>query len=181
MAGKIKHSRVWMVVYFVVLTLVVIVAAGFIAYFLQSGENNTSFSVTIEGKDVESGSSVGVLTSGSKIDVEGAEEYEVAVYACSSENDFAFTVDGEEFFWNDIDGRNMSAGFEIVEADDGFTISYVGIEDIISDVQDGAEVSVGEFPKDDIFRLSVTTSTSRIDMYFSLLMGVFLDKTEIIF
>lgn len=180
MAGKIKRSKVLTAIYLVALALVVIAAAGLLAYFLQGGTGN-SLSVSIDGKAVENGSSVGALSSGNRVDVEGAEEYEVEIYACSTENNFSFTVDGEEFSWSDIDGRNLTAGFEIDRAEDGFTISYGGIEDIISAAQGGAEVSVGELPKGDMFRLSVTSAESRADLYFTILTGVFLDKTEIIF
>lgn len=180
MVGKIKRSKVLTAIYLVALALVVIAAAGLLAYFLQGGTGN-SLSVSIDGKAVENGSSVGALSSGNRVDVEGAEEYEVEIYACSTENDFSFTVDGEEFSWSNIDGRNLTAGFEIDRAEDGFTISYGGIEDIISAAQGGAEVSVGELPKGDMFRLSVTSAESRADLYFAILTGVFLDKTEIIF
>ena len=180
MAGKIKRSKVLTAIYLVALALVVIAAAGLLAYFLQGGTGN-SLSVSIDGKAVESGSSVGAISSGSKINVESAEEYEIAVYACSSENDFAFTVDGEELLWSDIDGRNLTAGFEIQKAEDGFTLSYGGIEDIISVAQGGAEVAADKLPNGDIFRLSITSNESQMDIYFTIFSGVFLDKTEIIF
>ena len=180
MAGKIKRSKVLTAIYLVALALVVIAAAGLLAYFLQGGTVN-SLSVSIDGKAVENGSSVGVISSGSKINVESAEEYEVALYACSSENDFAFTVDGEEFLWSDIYGRNLTAGFEIQKAEDGFTLSYGGIEDIISVAQGGAEVVADKLPSGDVFRLSVTSNESQTDIYFAILSGVFLDRTEIIF
>lgn len=180
MAGKIKHNKVLTVLYIVAIALVVIAAAGLLAYYLQGGVN-PSLSVSIDGKTLENGSSAGALSSGSKINVEGVEEYDVGVYACSAENDFAFTVDGEELSWSDIDGRNLTAGFEIQRAEDGFTISYGGIEDIISAAQGGAEVGVDKLPQGDIFRLSVTSEESRTDVYFAILTGVFLDRTEIIF
>lgn len=180
MAGKIKRSKVLTAIYLVAIALVVIAAAGLVAYYLK-GATTAAFSVSVDGKTLESGSSVGVLASKSKINVEGAEEYDVAVYACSVENDFAFTVDGEELSWSDIDGRNLTAGFEIERAEDGFTLSYGGIEDIISGAQGGAEVGVDKLPQGDIFRLSVTSEESRTDVYFAILTGVFLDRTEIIF
>lgn len=180
MAGKIKHNKVLTVLYIVAIALVVIVAAGLLAYYLQGGVN-PSLSVSIDGRTIENGSSAGALSSGSRIEVDGAEEYDVAVYACSVENDFAFTVDGEELSWSDIDGRNLTAGFEIERAEDSFTIRYGGIKDIISAAQGGAEVSVDKLPQGDIFRLSVTSEESRTDVYFAILTGVFLDRTEIIF
>lgn len=180
MAGKIKHNKVLTVLYIVAIALVVIAAAGLLAYYLQGGVN-PSLSVSIDGKTLENGSSAGVLASKSKINVEGAEEYDVAVYACSAENDFAFIVDGAELSWSDIDGRNLTAGFEIERAEDGFTLSYGGIEDIISGAQGGAEVGVDKLPQGDIFRLSIAAGEGRTDIYFTILSGVFLDKTEIIF
>lgn len=180
MAGKIKYGKVWTTVYIVVLALVIIAAAGLVAYYLK-GSTTAAISVSVDGNAVESGSSVGAISSGSKINVESAEEYAVAVYACSSENDFAFTVDGEELLWSDIDGRNLTAGFEIQKAEDGFTLSYGGIEDIISVAQGGAEVVADKLPNGDIFRLSVTSKESQTDIYFTILSGVFLDRTEIIF
>lgn len=180
MAGKIKHNKVLTVLYIVAIALVVIAAAGLLAYYLQGGVN-PSLSVSIDGKMLENGSSAGALSSGSRIEVDGAEEYEVEVYACFPETDFGFTVGGEELSWSGIDGRNLTAGFEIQRAEDGFTISYSGIEDIISAAQGGAEVSVGELPSGDIFRLSIAAGEGRTDIYFTILSGVFLDKTEIIF
>lgn len=180
MAGRTKRNKVLTALYFVVLVLVVIAAAGLVAYYLK-GANNAAFSVSIDGKLIESGSSVGVLASKSKINVVGADEYDVAVYACSAENDFSFTVDGEELLWSDIDGRNLTAGFEIERAEDGFTISYGGIEDIISAAQGGAEVGADKLPNGDIFRLSIVAGEGQTDIYFTLLSGIFLDRTEIIF
>ena len=180
MAGKIKRSKVLTAIYLVALALVVIAAAGLLAYFLQGGTGN-SLSVSIDGKEVENGSSVGALSSGNRVDVEGAEEYEVEIYACSTENDFSFTVDGEEFLWSDIDGRNLTAGFKVERAEDGFTISYGGIEDIISAAQGGADVVADKLPNGDIFRLSVTSNVSQTDIYFTILSGVFLNRTGIMF
>lgn len=180
MAGKIKHNKVLTVLYIVAIALVVIAAAGLVAYYLK-GATAAAFSVSIDGKTIESGSSVGVLACKSKINVDGAEEYDVAVYACSAENDFALTVDGEELSWSDIDGRNLTAGFEIERAEDGFTLSYGGIEDIISVAQGGAEVSYSELPQGDMFRLSIAAGEDRTDIYFTILSGIFLDRTEIIF
>lgn len=180
MAGKIKRSKVLTVIYLVVLALAVIAAAGLIAYFLQGGAD-TSFNVSIDGKAVENGSSVGALSSGSRIKVEGAEEYEVAVYACFPQTDFNFTLNGEELSWSDIDGRNLTAGFKIERSEDGFTLSYGGFSAILSAAQGGAEVSYSELPQGDMFRLSVTSDDGRADVYFAVLTGVFLDKTQIIF
>ena len=180
MAGKIKRSKVLTALYIVAIALVVIAAAGLLAYYLQGGVN-PSLSVSIDGKTIENGSSAGALSSGSRIEVDGAEEYEVEVYACFPETDFGFTVGGEELSWSDIDGRNLTAGFEIERAEDGFTLSYGGIKDIISAAQGGAEVSVGELPSGDIFRLSIAAGEGRTDIYFTILSGIFLDRTEIIF
>mgnify|MGYP000473539791 CR=1 FL=1 len=180
MAGKIKRSKVLTAIYLVALVLVVIAVAGLVAYYLK-GATTAAFSVSIDGKTIESGSSVGVLASKSKINIDGAEEYGVAVYACSAENDFAFTVDGEELSWSDIDGRNLTAGFEIERAEDGFTLSYGGIEDIISAAQGGADVGAEKLPNGDIFRLSISAGEGQTDIYFTILSGIFLDRTEIIF
>lgn len=90
-------------------------------------------------------------------------------------------MDGEELLWSDIDGRNLTAGFEIQKAEDGFTLSYGDIEDIISVAQGGVDVAADKLPNGDIFRLSVTSNESQTDIYFTILSGVFLDRTEIIF
>lgn len=41
MAGKMKYGKVWTTVYIVVLALVIIAAAGLLAYFLQGGTGNS--------------------------------------------------------------------------------------------------------------------------------------------
>lgn len=186
MANKAKHNKVFTVIYVVIVVLVLVAVVGVIVHFTRNNQTppaeEGTLSVSIDGNAVQSGSSVGVISNNAEITVDGVSEFSVAVYAYSSaDNDFEFTVDGETYSWGGINNRNMTKGFTIEQTAGGIKISYGGIEQIISAVQYGAEVAVGDLPDGDIFRLSVTAGEEYSDIYFSLLTGVILDKTEIIF
>ena len=186
MANKVKHNKVFSMIYVIVLVLVLIAVFGIAVHFTQNSETPPdeagTLVVSINGKAFESGTSAGVLSNNAEIIVDGVSEFNVAIYAYSSANsDFEFAVNGESYSWSGINNRNMTKGFTVEQTADSVKISYDSIEQIISMVQDGAEVTIGSLPDGDIFRLSVTTDTEHSDIYFSLLTGVILDKTEIVF
>ena len=183
MANKKKQSPALTVVYIVFVLLVLFAVAGFGAYFLRSDDSDEgiSLSVTIDGNNVGNGTSVSALNSGSEITVYGVSEFDLAVYAWSSEdNDFDFTVNGEVCSWCDFKNRNLTNGFTFDQKDRSVVISYVGFEQILSDSLNGAEVTVGDLPTGDIFRLSVCSGIDRFDIYFGIFFGITLDKTNIV-
>ena len=186
MANKAKHNKVFTIIYVVIVVLVLVAVVGVIVHFTRNNETPPAeegpLAVSIDGSVVQSGPSVGIISNNAEIAVDGVSEFNVAVYAySSSDNDFEFTVGGETYSWSDINNRNMTAGFAVEQVGDGIKISYGGIEQIISAVQGGAEVTVGDLSDGDIFRLSVTAGEEYSDIYFSILTGIILDKTEIVF
>lgn len=185
MASSKKQSKISTVIYIIAVILLLVALVGIIVAFTRSDNppvEDGTLTVSIDGLSVESGSSVGCLASGDEITVEGASEYHFAVYAYSSaDNDFTFTIGGEEYSWSGINNRNMTKGFTFEQTEKGFTILYESISQIISATQNGTEVSVGALPEGDIFRLSVTTENAHADIYFTTEFKIELDKMQIVF
>ena len=189
MASKSKHNKVFTIIYVLIVVLVLVAIVGVIVYFTRNNETPPSedgtLSVSIDGNAVQSGTSAGIIPNDTEITVEGVSEFSITVYVYSSaDNDFKFTVGGEEYSWSGINNRNMTKGFTFEQTENGVKISYGGIEQIISAVQGGAEVTVlQDIPDKDMFRLTISAGDAYSDIYFTLgakVSGVVLDKTQII-
>lgn len=184
MASKKKQNKISAVIYIIAVILLLVALVGIIVTFTRNDKppvEDGRLIVSINGQPVESGSSVGVLANGTEITIEGVMEFDVAVYVYgTSENDFSFTVGGEEYTWSGINNRNVTKGFTIEQTESGIKISYASIRHIISVLQNGAEVTVGHLPETDIFRFTVTAGNDYSDIYFRPQYVLDLDKTEII-
>lgn len=188
MASKKKQNKIMTVIYIVAVILLLVALVGIIVALSRSDKppsEDGTLSVSIDGNAVQSGTSAGITPNDTEITVEGVSEFSITVYAYSSaDNDFKFTVGGEEYSWSGINNRNMTKGFTFEQTENGVKISYGGVEQIISAVQGGAEVTVlQDIPDKDIFRLTVSAGDAYSDIYFTLgakVSGVVLDKTQII-
>ena len=184
MAGNKNQSKITTAIYIIAVILFLVALVGIIVAFTRSDKppaEDGTLLVNIDGQTVENGSSVGVLANGAYITVEGVSEFDVAVYVYgTAENDFTFTVYGEEYSWSGINNRNMTKGFTIEQTESGIKISYASVRHIISVLQNGAEVTVGHLPETDIFRFTVTAGNDYSDIYFRPQYVLDLDKTEII-
>ena len=98
---------------------------------------------------IESGAAFGVLGT-------GTEEYEVTVTALSEEgNNFSFTVAAEPYHWSDLDGRDLTAGFEVIADGSEFRLEFGDMADILYKVY-GMEITVtDDAPAGDLFLLTV--------------------------
>ena len=185
MAGNKNQSKITTAIYIIAVILFLVALVGIIVAFTRSDKppaEDGTLLVNIDGQTVENGSSVGVLANGAYITVEGVSEFDVAVYVYgTAENDFTFTVDGEEYSWSGINNRNMTKGFTFEQTENSFTILYESISRIISATQNGAEVSVGTLPLVYIFFLSFKTENDHADIYFCLEYILELDKAQIVF
>lgn len=121
--------------------------------------NKTLVYVRYEGRLLSEGESLSELESGAEFGVlgDGTEEYEVTVTAlCEEGTDFSFTVAAEPYHWSDMDGRDLTNGFEVIRDGGEFRLEFGDIEDILSKAY-GVECFVRNTePEEDIFQLTVS-------------------------
>ena len=172
-----------------VLVLLVGVAVFLYFYFTRSDSppviGGNGLSLYLNEREMQSGSSAGLLDSRQEFTVKGTEKYNVQIYTyCTGENDFALTVGDEPYTWGDFDGRNATAGFDFSRTETGFTLSHYGLNDVLSRMQNGMSVKTDEFPPLPIFLMTVSAGTDSIEVYFYInaeVIGIELDRTQIIF
>lgn len=176
--------------FFIILLVIVLlvgVAVGLYFYFKRESPPivGDKLALTMNDSVIENNATLGLLDSGQEFTVESSEKYNVQVFAyCKQENDFTLTVGDEPYTWGDFDGRNVTAGFTFDRTDTGFTLKHYGLNDVISRIQNGITVKTDEFPPIDIFRMTVTTSTKSIEVYFYInaeVVGIEIDRNAITF
>lgn len=121
--------------------------------------NKTLVYVRYEGRLLSEGESLSELESGAEFGVlgDGTEEYEVTITALYEDgNDFSFTVASEPYHWSDMDGRDLTNGFEVIRDGGEFRLEFGDIEDILYKIY-GMEITVTEGkPEGDLFLLTVS-------------------------
>lgn len=170
-------SKVKTAVMVILVIMLLIVSLGLLARFtnvfgnkIAVTYNGTKITKDFEGLEIE---------SGTEIEVKAPGEYEVKIYAeGSAENDFSFTVDGEEYSWvEDIAGANGGRGeeftevFGIEQTEKGFTISG-GIRTALTDIWPGKEIELPEeLPSGDKFRMEITSEDKTLKIGFQITPG----------
>lgn len=166
----------------VVVSVVVIGAAVALAGYFTDwfGLNKqTILSLSINGKNIENGTSGLTLFRGSEIIITSDTDYTITIKAHATEsNDFTFTVGDEPYTWKDLDGRDMSEAFTITDN----VIMFGSIDSIISSVISGYSVYVfDEFRKpEDIFELIVQSEKMSLSVLFTI-TNMILDPDHIVF
>ena len=93
--------------------------------------------IEMNGQEIATGDDLGEMAAETAFTVRGVESYDVTVHAAKVDDDSAFYVLEERYGWNDIEGRNLTAGFEIEGKEDGFLLRYnaaEGVGDILTRV-----------------------------------------------
>ena len=93
--------------------------------------------IEMNGKEIVAGDDLGEIAAETAFTVRGVESYDVTVHAAKVDDDSAFYVLEERYGWNDIEGRDLTAGFEIEGKEDGFLLRYnaaEGVGDILTRV-----------------------------------------------
>lgn len=93
--------------------------------------------IEMNGKEIVAGDDLGEMTAETAFTVRGVESYDVTVHAAKVDDDSAFYVLEERYGWNDIEGRDLTAGFEIEGKEEGFLLRYnaaEGVGDILTRV-----------------------------------------------
>lgn len=170
-------SKVKTAVTVILVIMLLILSLGLLARFtnvfgnkIEVTYNGTKITKDFEGLEIDSGTEIEVKVPG---------EYEVKIYAeGSAENDFSFTVDGEEYSWvEDIAGANGGVGeeftevFEIEKTEAGFKISG-SVETALKDVWPEKEIILPEeIPSGDKFRMEITSGNKKLKIGFWITPG----------
>ncbi len=171
-----KNNKALQIILYVAILLIIALIIGFFAFFTNGfTEDYKSFYTVIDGESV--------LSSKSGIYLEKGAPMEVQVrYALASVGDkksgysvriepkqgysFDFTVDGEPMSFTSED--DYSAGFDIVKADNSFTIEPKGnLKQILEAMYPGKTVAydLKDLPESgDIFNLVVTSYSGKDDV-----------------
>lgn len=174
----------------VLLVVVLLVGGAFAVYWFFLRDESPpvigdKLALTMNDTVIENNASLGLLDSGQAFAVESSSKYEVQIFAyCTQENDLTLTVGDEPYSWGDFDGRNVTAGFAFERTDTGFTLKHYGLNNVISRIQNGITVKTDEFPPTDIFRMAITTSTKKLEVYFYInaeVVGIEIDHSAITF
>lgn len=197
MSGKSANLKVSKVLTYILIFLVIVGVLGFVAYFTNGFTGDfKEFYVNVDGKNVlaeESGvmlSADAPLTANVKYTF-GAFSDDISGYhlAVLPATDFDFTVDGEAHKF--ADEKDLSAGFEITEGEEEFTLTPKGsLADILKAVYPDSEIDFDKrkVPLDtDLFKVVVYSQDKSAHITIGcrlkdpFMEGVILDKEVIVF
>ena len=197
MSGKSANLKVSKVITYILIFLVIVGILGFVAYFTNGFSGDfKEFYVNVDGKNVlaeESGVMLAAdapLTANIKYTF-GAFSNDISGYhlAVLPATDFDFTVDGEPHKF--ADEKDLSAGFEITEGEEEFTLTPKGsLADILKAVYPESEIEFDKrkVPLDtDLFKVVVYSQDKSAHITIGcrlkdpFMEGVILDKEVIVF
>ena len=182
---KKSKSAAW-VVYFIFVLMIIAVPVAFIYKNTGGFENDfKTFYVSVNGESVfetakgysvkdNEALKVNVVYTFSKINSD-KKGYSVKIVPNVSRKDnFKFTVDGEEMYFDEI--YSLNNGFNIDKREDYFTVSAKGdLNAILKSVCGGNEISdCIDYSFDDMFALEVYSynGKDKVVLYFSVLTNM---------
>ncbi len=148
------------------------------------GQVPPTFTVTVEGQEYGKSFSKQILYSGTEIEVNRplGEDYTVEITATQTSNVVVQT--GESLIkWAELDA-DFNKGFEIIKADDRFTVQYTSFEDIVTKATGLTEFEISGETSDELFQMRVACANSEIIISFGVSFpvgGLEFDNDHIIF
>ena len=147
MSGKSAKLKISKVITYILIFLVLVGCLGFVAYFTNGFTGDfKEFYVNVDGKNVLAEAEGYMLAADAPLSANvkytfGAISKDISGYhlAVLPATDFTFTVDGEEHKF--ADEKDLSAGFEIIEGEEEFTLTPKGsLMDILQAVYPDTEI-----------------------------------------
>lgn len=193
-----KQGNASRVISYIVLILIITLTCGMLAYFTNGFTSEfKTFYVSMGDKDILTQAGGYAVTKDSPLEIDvkytfGVLNKEVSGYSVKvvpnleTEEDFTFTVDGEEHSFKQE--ADLTKGFDIAYEEKSFSIKPKGgLTEVLQAVYDGREISYCDSEsKADMFTLIVTSyngeSNVKINFYIAnKVSGVTLDKEVIVF
>ena len=183
MSGSGSKARTAILV--ILLILLIGGLTGFcVYYFVYANSENPTLSYN--GEEVESGTTLGRLESSAEFTLSGGGEAEIRIEGYGTEeNDFSLQVGGTEYRWTDFSGRDMTNGFDIERSGlagyETLTISYAGFEEIVQgSIWTELSVAAGEITEA-WFRLVLEPGGTEVYFSVAIDLEITLDPPYIIF
>ena len=104
------------------------VAIVLTVYFMPS--DPVKVVIEMNGQEIAAGDDLGEMAAETTFTVRGFDDYDVTVKAAKVDDDSAFYVIEERYGWNDIEGRDLTAGFDVEKTDEGFLLRYNAAEGV---------------------------------------------------
>ena len=197
MSGKSANLKVGKVITYILIFLVIVGVLGFVAYFTNGFTGDfKEFYVNVDGKNVLSETKGVMLAADAPLSANvkytfGAVSKDISGYhlAVLPATDFDFTVDGEAHKF--ADEKDLSAGFEITEGEEEFTLTPKGsLVEMLQAVYPDSEIVLdkSKVPIDvDLFKVIVYSEDKSASVVIGcrlkdpFMEGVRLDKEVITF
>ena len=197
MSGKSANLKVSKVLTYILIFLVIVGVLGFVAYFTNGFTGDfKEFYVNVDGKNVLSETKGVMLAADAPLCANvkytfGAVSKDISGYhlAVLPATDFDFTVDGEPHKF--ADEKDLSAGFEITEGEEEFTLTPKGsLVEMLQAVYPDSEIVLdkSKVPIDvDLFKVVVYSEDKSANVIIGcrlkdpFMEGVRLDKEVITF
>jgi hypothetical protein len=137
--------------------------------------------IVYDGQTLKDGDTIGYLDQNATFEVQGADDYTITIKARYVEDrDFSFSYLSEPYTWKDMNGRDMTNGFNVERTSDNVIISYPSIAEILSNYL-GDTVTMKDGVNAD-FSMIFNHGNDTTTIYFTLFIGEFgLSETSIIF
>lgn len=156
---------------FITILLILVVALGGLAavWYFSGGFGGATPTIFVKygGQSYLQNADLGKITSGAEFEVYAIGDYEIRIEAQAG-SDLTYSVGAEEYTWSDLEGKDLTDGFQINETDHGFVLTHKGITSILSEYY-GFEVSiVGAEEKIPEFNLIISTGNSELEFSFTI-------------
>lgn len=156
---------------FITIVLILIVALGGLAavWYFSGGFGGATATILVKygGQNYLQNADLGKITSGAEFEVYAIGDYEIRIEAQAG-SDLTYSVGSEMYSWSDLDGQDLTVGFQLDKADHGFTLTHKGITSILSEFYNSEVAIVGAEEVVPEFSLIISTDNSELEFSFTI-------------
>lgn len=156
---------------FITILLILVVALGGLAaaWYFSGGFGGATPTILVKygGQSYLQNADLGKITSGAEFDVYAIGDYEVRIEARAG-SDLTYSVGSEIYSWSDLEGKDLTVGFQINETDHGFNLTHKGITSILSEFYNSEVAIVGVEEKVPEFSLIIAADNSELEFSFTI-------------
>ena len=185
-AQKSKGVKARKILLGIGIALMVLLIVGIIAFAtygivkIAHGEfygMRTTYVVTIDGKTYTKDTAGLIIRSDTEIEIEslktkGDGEYSVKITATAAALKFDFKVGQETYKWTDVDGWDFTVGFTLKATENGFSLSYGSLADLIAEVMGRKVTLEQDSPIGDMFIMTISDGDKEMHIGFGLTFPV---------
>lgn len=156
---------------FITILLILVVALGGLAavWYFSGGFGGATPTILVKygGQSYLQNADLGKITSGAEFDVYAIGDYEIRIEAQAG-SDLTYSVGSELYSWSDLEGKDLTVGFQLDEAEHGFVLTHKGITSILSEFYNSDVAIVGAEEVVPEFSLIITADNSELKFSFTI-------------